>query len=198
MPRANMPAGFADAIAADGARLFFAVVLQFDDVTGRMWSGVGDRTIDGNVYKGTGDLMAVSGVEEKNEVSALGASITISSIPPMNLVRALNDSDVNSGYKNRPATIYLGVELNNAYYIDPIYRGVIDTMTFTEGNESAAIEIAIENKLTRLARPSVLRYTSEQLKAKYPTECGLEYLNALQTQARGLQWGGPGNNKIQS
>ena len=60
--------------------LFVAVELMFDSGALRIWSGIGDKSIGGQTYTGTGSLLSVGGIEESDGLSAPGASISLSGV----------------------------------------------------------------------------------------------------------------------
>lgn len=60
--------------------LYYAVELFFDGGTVRVWTGVGDKVINGNTYTGTGSLLGISGLEENDDLSSPGVNITLSGL----------------------------------------------------------------------------------------------------------------------
>ena len=54
------------------------------------WTGIGDTTIDGITYTGTGNLMQISSIKETAEIQAAGANLTLSGIPADMLSPALS------------------------------------------------------------------------------------------------------------
>ena len=47
----------------------------------QIWTGLGNLSLDGNTYTGAGDLLGISSVGESIDISARGATITLSGIP---------------------------------------------------------------------------------------------------------------------
>jgi len=89
----------------DEVKPFFAVELLFEtgvvigtDGSGNtilsaplyFWTGLGDTTIDGITYIGTGNLMQISSIQETAEIQAAGATLTFSGIPADMLSLALS------------------------------------------------------------------------------------------------------------
>lgn len=71
-----------NAIGKTVVRPFFAVDLEFDSPNQLyFWSGIGDLTVGGITYTGAGDLLQVSDVRESSDISANGATLTMSGIP---------------------------------------------------------------------------------------------------------------------
>lgn len=170
------------AVAADTIQPFFAVDLLFDSPNELyLWSGYGSKTINGKVYLGAGELMTISRVTETSDISAQGATITISGVPSSLLAKAFEEQ-----YQNRGCNIYFGVAGDEDNYVS-IFAGYIDTMNISEGPESGTIEISVENKLIDLERPRVFRYTATQQKNEYPGDKGFDFVASLQDQR--LPWG---------
>jgi len=68
-----------------------------------------------------------------------------------------------------------------------IFSGFLDQMNISDNPDNSVIELTIENKLIRLDRPRSVRYTSQYQKTKYPSDQGLDYINAIQDQV--VNWG---------
>ena len=156
---------------------FLAVNMQFSNGAVYLWTGFGDITIDGNTYTGSGTLMTVSPVKETANVTANGASVVLSGIPSDTLSVALNED-----YQNRSCTIYMGCLSSGAVVADPypIFSGLMDVMSIDEGTETVSINLSVESRLIDLEKPSNKRYTSEEQKAVYPDDLGLDFVVDLQ------------------
>ena len=170
------------AVGAPTIQPFFAVDLLFDSPNELyLWSGYGTKTINSKEYLGAGELMSISRVSETSEISAQGATITISGVPSELLTKAFNEP-----YQNRGCNIYFGVVGSEDQYVS-VFAGYMDTMNIFESADSGTIEISIENKMIDLERPRVLRYTSSYQKSKFPGDKGLDYIASTQNQK--LPWG---------
>jgi hypothetical protein len=152
---------------------FFAVEMFFDTQTVRTWTGVGEATIDGNTYTGTGELLGISQIEET----------TLTGVPSDLLSLALQ-----TPYQGRVCNIYFGVVNGNTYSsLTEIFSGFMDEMNIDEGPDYATIELKVENKLVDLERARVRRYTSEYQKSKYPNDKGFDFVEAI--QGKPVLWG---------
>lgn len=162
---------------------FFAVEMFFDTQTIRTWTGVGDATIDGNTYTGTGQLLGISQIEETTEIAARGATLTLTGVPSNLLSLALQ-----TPYQGRVCNIYFGV-INGSTYssLTEIFSGYMDEMNIDEGPDLSSIELKVENKLVDLERARVRRYTSEYQKSKFPNDKGLDFVEAI--QGKPVLWG---------
>jgi hypothetical protein len=180
---------------------FFAVELFFDNnETLRLWSGIGELTHGGVVFYGTSTLLAVSEIEETAQISARGASLTLSGVPSSVVALALSEP-----YQGRTAKIYFGlynnttstvgttfVQQDNAtkvYFesLVEVFVGYMDQMKIEESGETTTIQLLIENKLIDLERPRNSRFTSEFQKATYPTDKGFDFVESMQDLV--INWG---------
>ena len=163
---------------------FLAVNMQFRNGAVYLWTGFGDITIDGNTYTGSGTLMTVSPVKETANVTANGASVVLSGIPSDTLSVALNED-----YQNRSCTIYMGCLSSGAVVADPypIFSGLMDVMSIDEGTETVSINLSVESRLINLEKQTNKRYTSEEQKAVYPDDLGLDFVVDLQDMP--IAWG---------
>jgi hypothetical protein len=157
---------------------FFAVELIFDSSPLRIWTGLGDATIDGQTYTGTGELLSVSSIEETTEIAARGATLTLTGVPSSLISTALQ-----TPYQGRVCNIYFGVIDGNTYSnLTEVFSGYMDEMNIDEGPESSRIELKVENKLIDLERQRVRRYTSEYQRSRFPNDAGLDFVESIQGQ----------------
>ena len=172
-----------NALDDDVIEPFFAVEMFFDTQTIRTWTGVGDATLDGNTYTGTGQLLGISQIEETTEIAARGATLTLTGVPSNLLSVALQ-----TPYQGRVCNIYFGVVNGSTYSsLTEIFSGYMDEMNIDEGPDLSSIELKVENKLVDLERARVRRYTSEYQKSKFPNDKGLDFVEAI--QGRPVLWG---------
>lgn len=156
---------------------FYAVELYFDDTDGdrwneaaytgdrtlRLWTGIGTRSISSETFQGTGALLEISGLEEVNDLSAKGATLTWSGLDSAILSYALTED-----YQGRLGKVYWGV-LENANVVE-LFSGYMDKMTITDDGETSTITLTLESKLISLERANVRRYTDKSHKATITTE----------------------------
>lgn len=185
MSRTITSAVVAESAKAQGAKPILLARLAFDSSVETLWSGRGNLTWNGEVYRGVGDLGAVSGVEEGVEQRAFGVRMTLSGVP-LNLLSLSLNEDV----QGRRAEIWLGfLDANYALVADPVlvFRGRMDAMDASLG-ETATISLTAENRLADWNRPRVRRYTDAELQARFPGDKGLEFVNP--TTEKEIVWGG--------
>lgn len=167
------------------------VEIDFDSATMRLWTGVGELVWNGDTFTGAGDAGAtgngqlgqISAIEETAELRAVGIRLQLSACAPEVLAIA-NDED----WQGRAVRVYYAALRGRAFIGEPllIFKGIVDVMTLVEG-EQAAIAVQCESKQIDLERTRARRYTSEDQRAEFPGDKGLDAVAALQDLE--LHWG---------
>ncbi len=179
---------FNNAIAADNVDPFFAVKLDFESGTTRLWTGVGDISFEAGsgseTFTGAGDLATVSAIEETNDIESSNASFSLSGINSSLISLALSEN-----YQSRDATLYLGLLSSGAVVADPyiLFRGKMDTMDIVDSGETASIQVKAQNRLVALQKAKPRRFTQEDQKLVDSTDIGLAFVNDLQDKT--ITWG---------
>lgn len=192
-----------ESIEGDVVYPFFAIELNFDSETLRMWTGQGTLVLeDGTQWVGTGQLLDISAIEETAEMAVRGATLTLSGVPSEILSLALSEP-----YQGRVCNIYFGtfskgslLQEDGPYIllqdggriqleqgISQLFSGYMDQMNIQDGADTATIELKVENKLVDLERARVARFTSGYQKSVYPNDKGLDFVESLQD--REIFWG---------
>ena len=212
--------GMTEALSEAEVYPFFAVELMFDTRTidfggvtveaGPLyfWTGLGELTIGGITYIGTGNMLQISEVTETADIAAAGATLTLTGIPTDILALALQEP-----YQGRLCYIKFGmigankdfllkedgsfILLENSSAIDisagdpnvltTLFTGYMDQMAIEEGPDTSIISLAVESKLIDLDRPRVQRYTSASQKARYAGDLAFDFIPDLQDKP--LSWG---------
>ena len=151
--------------------LFVAVELMFDSGALRIWSGIGDKSIGGQTYTGTGSLLSVGGIEESDDLSAPGASISLSGVDSSLVSLAIQEP-----YQNRDCRILLGS--GDDFF--EIFSGFMDVMTIEDSGETCIINLTVESRLIILDRRVPLRYTQETQNSLYPGDTFFSTVASLQ------------------
>lgn len=188
---------------------FFAVEMLFDNnQTLRLWTGLGTLRVDDIDYTGTGSLLNISNIEETAEISAAGATLTLSAVPEEVISLALQEP-----YQGRRCKIYFGsidrdnvtgnILTEDSFFIlredgekifleglsvyAEVFSGYMDTLDFVDTGESSTLELNATNKLVDLERPRVARYTSAYQKTRFSGDKGLDFVESLQDKI--VYWG---------
>lgn len=196
-------------LEGDFIGIFMAVDMQLDSGTIRMWTGVGNLVYNGVTYIGVGNLLGISHIEETAELSARGATLSLSGIPSTMMSLALTEQ-----YQGRKANIYFGVTSGQStggwailsgnwsdagIWVDSetwqdvpisimqVFNGYLDQMNINEGSETCTISVTIESKLIDLERPRTFRFNSASQKSLYPGDLGLDFVESLQDKQ--FTWG---------
>lgn len=176
----TVPSSILTALSQPEVQPFYAVEFQFDSGTIRFWTGFGERTIYGDTYTGTGNLLTIGGLEEVADMSAKSATLTMSGIPSELVSLALQEP-----YQNRQCRILFGV--TNSSDIVEVFSGYMDTMQIEDAADASTITLTVESKWVKLDRPNVRRYTSESQKSRYATDTFFDWVADLQDKE--IVWG---------
>jgi hypothetical protein len=180
----DIPAQLLGNLSDNVVHPFFAIELNFDSGSLRLWTGVGTLTYEGQDYVGTGTLLAISSIEETSEIAVRGATLTLSGVPSEVISLALT-----SPYQGRVCNIYFGTKDKtlNTVSLTSVFSGYMDQMNISEGPDTSTIELQVENKLIDLERARVARFTSSYQKSIYPQDLGLDFVESLQD--KDIVWG---------
>ena len=161
-----------------------AIEMIFDSGPVRLWFGVGDITIRGNVYTGAGMLLNVSTIEETGDIQAGNVTLLLSGVPTEIIAIALAEP-----YQGRRCTIYFGT-FKPSISVAEVFTGFMDQMSIDETPDGCNITLSVENELVDLERARVRRYTNNDQQSRFPGDLGLEFIEALQDKE--LHWGRKG------
>lgn len=176
----GIPSAIATALAQETVSPFYAVEMNFDSGAVRLWTGYGDRTIDGETYAGAAALLNISGVEEVSDLSAKGITVTLSGIASSVISLALQES-----YQGRTARVLFGVADVDDFV--EVFSGLMDVMTIQDSGESVTVQLTIESKLVTLQRPNIRRYTSANHKLRHPNDTFFDFVTDIADKE--LIWG---------
>jgi hypothetical protein len=152
-----------------------------------LWSGYGTITYNGTGYLGIGTLGTISPVEETTDLAARGITMQLSGVPTAQIAIALTEN-----YQGRECSILFAAMASDGTLVSTpvtVFSGRMDVMTINDDGEQAIIGMSAENKLVDFRRPREVRYTDEEQKALFPTDKGLEFVNAIQEKQ--IYWGNP-------
>lgn len=175
-----VPSSILTALGQPEVLPFYAVEFSFDSGAVRFWTGYGERTISGDTYIGTGNLLSIGGLEEVADMAAKSATLVLSGVSSELVSLALQEP-----YQNRECRILFGVV--NSTDIVEVFSGTMDTMQIEDAGDASTITLTVESKWVKLDRPNVRRYTSESQKSRYATDTFFDWVADLQDKE--IVWG---------
>lgn len=143
-----------------------------------LWSGAGSIVWDSKTWTGGGELFGVGGIEETNELRAIGFEVKLEGI------RLANISLVKQGMRqNKAGRLWLALFTEAGALADDPYelkRGKLNVGVVEDKGDSSTITVSYEDRLIDLERSSGRRYTDEDQRMDYPDDGGFRYVTAIQ------------------
>ena len=185
--RAGIDAKAAIKLAEDHQHIIFAIKAEFDTSTLLLHSGGGDLVINSETYTGAGTLLAVSDIEDSNDLKSAGVTFQLSGMNSTVLGYAVSEN-----YQNRPITLLLAFVSGGTDHVDGVmtlYKGRMVSTSMTDSpTEGVMITLITENRLLDLERPCNYRYTKESQVAIAGTgDTGFDAVEKLQDME--IMWG---------
>ncbi|MEI4470918.1 hypothetical protein [Frigidibacter sp. MR17.24] len=171
------------ALTQPTVQIYHAVEMLFDTAPVRIWTGFGDRQIQGQNYVGAGSLLGIGDMQEVSDLSAQSSTLTLSGISSEIVALALAEP-----YQRRRCRIMFG-EISVPDVVT-LFSGLMNTMTIQDAGETSTIELVVDSKLVELQRARERRYTHESQQARYPGDTFFSYVADL--QAKSIVWGRSG------
>jgi hypothetical protein len=177
---------------------------EFDSGTLRVCSGPAPLVYNGNTYLSGGKKVGISAYSETQDMAANGMAYELSGIDTSllaaaylepyrgracRLLLALRKEDVPWILEDgTPVVLETGeaviVEHGNFFELvaDPYtwFEGLMNVMHIDRSGPTATITLQADNELIILKRAKERRYTSEDQKAEFPGDKGMDFANALQ------------------
>ena len=172
-------------LAEDHQNIVFAIKAEFDTDDILLHTSLGDLVIDGETYEGAGELLAISEIEDSNDLSSAGVTFSITGMDSQVLGYALTEN-----YQNRPITLLMaflsgGTDQVVASMI--LYKGRMMQMSISDNPNGSSITLQTENRLMDLRRPSNYRYTKESQASLYADDNSLNEVAKIQDMK--INWG---------
>lgn len=163
-----------------------ALAAEFDFGTSgvtRVHSGVGDITIDGDVYFGLGQMGEVGNVEEQNTTSPTQLSLTLTGLDTSMMAIALNERCV--GRPVRAYIVVFGDNMTSLSY-NEIFSGSITTTALVAGAQGA-IQFTVSNIFEQWSKGKPYRYTDDSHRKLQNGDRLFRYV--AQMSERSIFWG---------
>jgi hypothetical protein len=178
---------FAAAIEQDVVEPVYFVRLDFPSDVVRLWTGIGTKTMNSEVYQGVGGLVNIGAVVEPSTPTIASTSITLNGLSTTYLALVLGEH-----FQLRPAAIYIGaLDENGDLEDDPCYlyfSGVMNTGKIKVNPETGTIGISLDGDLADIKRTRERRYNDEDQQIDFPGDKGFEYATAISPD-RQILWG---------
>jgi hypothetical protein len=177
----TVPASILTALGQGAIEPFYAIEIDLDSGPLRLWTGYGDRTVDGQTYSGGGDLMGIDGLEEVADLAAKVVTLTLSGMPANIINAALQEP-----YQRRRVRILWSVNsipgvvtVTSNDFVE-VFSGSLNEMLIDDGPEAGTISVTVDSRLVELERASNFRYTSESHKSRYATDTFFDFVADIQ------------------
>lgn len=183
----DLDSGFENEITARALRCCLLTKAEFDSGNVNMFTGTGEITFQGETYVGGGLLLAITTIEETQELKAVNVSYTLSGVPSSMISLALAER-----INKRPITTWFGVlDENDQLFTEEVYAGYMDTMPIDDDIEQgeATISLNTESDLQILRLAVDRNYTPEDQKLYYPGDLFFDFVPTIQDIE--INWGPP-------
>lgn len=174
--------------AQDHYVMLIAVDFDFPSAHVRLWSGVGEITILGSTFTGSGDLGKISIPEERAGLDAPRKTFSLSGVDPSIIAEA----DIDDCYGRSAVEYFVFIHAESRTLIaDPEinWEGRIDNVRRVDGKEPV-IQVNAEHRMILLDQNDGWRYTHEHQQRFYPGagDNGFDQVKAIQLKE--ILWGG--------
>lgn len=156
------------------------IELNFSTETCYIWTGAGPLTIGGITWRGTGQFISVSGLEQLIGTNAIASNILLSGVDP-DLVRIAREND----NELRRGTVVIYGQLFDDYS-QPLgskfhlMSGNMSKLSYkAEGPSNRQIDMPVEGLFSRRNRPRFGLFTHSDQQRRHPDDLGLEYIETL-------------------
>jgi hypothetical protein len=156
----------------------YFVEILFDDFDLRVHTDLGEISTLGETWTGVGKLGSIGAIEERDDSSPSGTTLTLNGLNAEILNEAL---DID--YYGRPVTIYLGMRdiLTGVLVADPfeVFSGQVDQMHVAYGTDTATVSISVESEWIMFERSPMRWFSDNQLQRDHSGDLGFQYLAAM-------------------
>lgn len=171
----------------DGLSLNPAIFVQFKFIDGdlNLWSGYNDIVFNGQIFVGSGNVLAVDRIEETQEFRATSVSFSLNGINS-----ALIASALTANYQGRTAIMWFAVLDDSRNIIASpyqLFKGRMDIISFSDNGDTSDFSIKCESNIIDIRKARERRYTPEDQKIQYPDDLGLDFIPKIQDIE--IQWG---------
>lgn len=133
-------------------------------------------TYDGDSYIDAGDMLSIASVNENGDLGASGITIQLTASNATTLGYARNFN-----FQGKITTVYLGALDSSDNLIDviPYFIGYNDSVTISQTLNTSVISLKLENKLVRLRKKNIRRYTEEDQRKFTNSSTAFEFVTYI-------------------
>lgn len=168
----TVPGPIATALAGGATMPVLALELLFDSGAVRLWTGVGNITINGDTYLGVQDIITMSPAAENSELESSNLTVTLSGLDAGIIAVALSEP-----YQGRTARLWFTVQ-GEPQAVE-IYSGYMNQLSPFDDGKNATLTLEIESRLLDLEKVNGWRYTQETMESLYPGDTFFRYVSKL-------------------
>ena len=163
---------------------FIAVKIPFPSGAMRVWTGLGDITVDSETYSGVGSFMSINPIIESSQIEATGLTISLSGVPSNMLGSLLTDE-----FQGITCVVHMGFlgDSNAVTGTIKVYQGIADNCDIAETGTTAVVSFNIESRLISLDDKINRRYTNEDQQIDHSSDTSLRFISGLQEKE--ISWG---------
>ena len=164
----------------------FYITIHFKSGTTYLWTGRGNRTINGKEYIGAANLLALKLPEESPQISAQGASITLSGVPSELVARAGKEEIQDRLCVIEFACVEPGVTPTE---LMAAFRGKMEAADVSYTKTSATITINVESNIRGIRRTYPVLYSAPTHRLRYPGDSSFDGVTDLPELWQHIRWG---------
>lgn len=168
------------------------IAAEFEDSVGTddtlyLWTGEGDLSYGGQIYRGTGTALSFEDIREMLELASAGLSLSLNGVGSSAVNEngdTILDLVYRTEYQNRPFTLSFGLldgETRSLIGTPFVwFQGFMDVMEPEEDGETCSITLTVENAMIALQRKVERTYTKEDHQARYAGDTFFDQMAELQ------------------
>lgn len=174
--------------ALDAGRIVDRGMILFDLGSGiyGFWTGVAPFTFEGVTYVGAGSLIALDGIRQTSDLSAVQVKVVLTAIENSALTPDVLGTIESEVYHQRPCTImtaYFDAETSALLSVEVEYRGIIDRIVHTESVDGQAVlECNLESRFRDHTKSGYRVRSDGDQRRIAPLDDGLAHVATVHTE----------------
>lgn len=169
------------------------VTFEFGTGTYGLWTGLGEISYNGIVYKAGASILDVSNIENNADGSVSELTITLNTDPGKIITSDILIQLYDEDWHMRPVTIQTGLidpDTQALIGVQTFFRGRIEEAPYEEGLDGANIKARCVSRSIELSKAGNLYRNSSTQKRFDPTDTGLNGIGTLNGAVnKDIKWG---------